>query len=121
MGENHLTSCAKNHSCTNAYSNVIVSFRNPESKAAGPRLATPAATCFTTREARRRRGNQPSHKEGRAGEQTAQCAPSLPNPSANKSRCEFTKWRTKLCRGCASSGLAAKVPTPKDARPHALP
>src|SRR5271157_1452328 len=60
MGENHVTSCAKNDSCTNTYGNVIVSFRNPESKAAGPRLATPITTCSTTREARRRRGNQPS-------------------------------------------------------------
>src|SRR5271157_375992 len=68
MGENHLTSCAKNHSCTNTYSNVIVSFRNPESKAAGPRLATPTATCFTTREARRRRqrNQEPKSKQRNA-------------------------------------------------------
>src|SRR5271167_3050647 len=40
MGKNRVASCAKKDSCTNTSTNVIVSFRNPESKAAGPKLAT---------------------------------------------------------------------------------
>src|SRR5271157_3681638 len=59
------------------------------------------------------RGTETPTKKPRAEKQTAQCATSLPNPSANKSRCEFTRRRTRFRLGGASSGLPAQVPPQK--------